>query len=191
MRPTPNPNFRRVDAQILDYNGNPIVTLSTIVGLSDRRRMMRSTAGFSEFIEVLVAMTVMAVMAVMAWQGVDGIVRARDANQGRLQQTLRLNRASGEREQDLGSIQESGWCRRSNWRSRRASTVRLTRRAEGGLQVVAWALGADATSSSWWRWASPIVTTVGDLQDSWLRTQQFQGGEPGQLLHAGALWLGR
>ena len=61
------------------------------------------------------------------------------------------------------------------------STVRLTRRAEGGLQVVAWALRPDGTASSWWRWASPIVTTVGELQDSWLRTQQFQGGEPGQL----------
>ena len=32
VRPTPNPNFRRVDAQIVDDNGNPIVTLSTIVG---------------------------------------------------------------------------------------------------------------------------------------------------------------
>ena len=51
---------------------------------------MRNAAGFT-LIEVLVAMTVMAVMAMMAWQGVDGIVRARDANQSRLEQTLRLN----------------------------------------------------------------------------------------------------
>ncbi|MEP7056248.1 MAG: type II secretion system minor pseudopilin GspI [Caldimonas sp.] len=32
VRPTPNPNFRRVDAQIADESGNPILTLSTIVG---------------------------------------------------------------------------------------------------------------------------------------------------------------
>jgi len=32
VRPTPNPNFRRVDAQVLDDNGNPILTLSTIMG---------------------------------------------------------------------------------------------------------------------------------------------------------------
>ncbi len=32
VRPTPNPNFRRVDAQVADENGNPIVTLSTILG---------------------------------------------------------------------------------------------------------------------------------------------------------------
>jgi general secretion pathway protein I len=32
VRPTPNPNFRRVDAQIADADGNPILTLSTILG---------------------------------------------------------------------------------------------------------------------------------------------------------------
>ncbi len=32
VRPTPNPNFRRVDAQILDENGNRILLLSTVVG---------------------------------------------------------------------------------------------------------------------------------------------------------------
>ena len=32
VRPTPNPNFRRVDAQIFDEGGNPILTLSTVIG---------------------------------------------------------------------------------------------------------------------------------------------------------------
>lgn len=32
VRPTPNPNFRRVDAQILDENGRTILLLSTIMG---------------------------------------------------------------------------------------------------------------------------------------------------------------
>jgi general secretion pathway protein I len=34
VRPTPNPNFRRVDARILDADGFQIVLLSTIVGRS-------------------------------------------------------------------------------------------------------------------------------------------------------------
>jgi general secretion pathway protein I len=34
VRPTPNPNFRRVDARILDADGRQIVLLSTIVGRS-------------------------------------------------------------------------------------------------------------------------------------------------------------
>ena len=32
VRPTPNPNFRRVDARIADEAGNPILTISTILG---------------------------------------------------------------------------------------------------------------------------------------------------------------
>jgi general secretion pathway protein I len=32
VRPTPNPNFRRVDAQMLDDQGRQILLLSTIVG---------------------------------------------------------------------------------------------------------------------------------------------------------------
>jgi general secretion pathway protein I len=32
IRPTPNPNFRRVDAQIANENDNPVLTISTIKG---------------------------------------------------------------------------------------------------------------------------------------------------------------
>jgi general secretion pathway protein I len=31
-RPTPNPNFRRVDAVMLDAGGTPLLTLSTVLG---------------------------------------------------------------------------------------------------------------------------------------------------------------
>ena len=31
-RPTPNPNFRRVDAIVKDDNGRPLLTLSTVLG---------------------------------------------------------------------------------------------------------------------------------------------------------------
>lgn len=31
-RPTPNPSFRRVDAQVSNADGQPMVTLSTVVG---------------------------------------------------------------------------------------------------------------------------------------------------------------
>ena len=43
----------------------------------------------------------------MAWQGVDGIVRARDSNQERLEQTLRLETVIAQWEQDLASLQET------------------------------------------------------------------------------------
>ena len=71
-----------------------------------RAARRRGATGFT-LVEVLVAMVVMAIMAVMAWQGVDGIVRTRDASQARLEQTLRLNTVMAQWEQDLASMQVS------------------------------------------------------------------------------------
>jgi general secretion pathway protein J len=133
--------------------------------------------GFT-LIEVLVAVVVMAIMSLMAWQGVDGIVRARDANQLRLEQTLRLETVIAQWEQDLASLQQTTAVPALTCDG---STVRLTRRAEGGMQVVAWALRPDTSNAMWQRWAGPPVTTTTALQETWFRTQQFQGAEPGQL----------
>jgi len=133
--------------------------------------------GFT-LIEVLVAMVVMAIMSLMAWQGVDGIARTREANQVRLEQVLRLETVIAQWEQDLASIQETSAVPTL---SCDGQSVRLVRRAEGGLQVVVWALRPDTQASVWQRWAGPIVTTTRNLQESWFRTQQFQGNETGQL----------
>ena len=133
--------------------------------------------GFT-LIEVLVAMVVMAIMSLMAWQGVDGIARTRESNQLRLEQVLRLETVIAQWEQDLASIQDKSGVPTL---SCDGQSVRLVRRAEGGLQVVVWALRPDAQASVWQRWAGPIVTTTRNLQESWLRTQQFQGSEGGQL----------
>jgi general secretion pathway protein J len=82
-------------------------------------------------------------------------------------------------EQDLASIQETSAVPTI---SCDGQSVRIVRRAEGGLQVVVWALRPDAqTASVWQRWAGPVVTTTRNLQESWFRTQQFQGSETGQL----------
>jgi len=123
-------------------------------------------------------MVVMAIMSLMAWQGVDGIVRTREANQVRLEQVLRLETVMAQWEQDLASIQDTMAVPTI---SCDGQSVRLVRRTEGGLQVVAWSLRPDGQSSTWQRWGGPAVTTTHNLQESWLRTQQFQGNETGQL----------
>ena len=133
--------------------------------------------GFT-LIEVLVALVVMAIMSLMAWQGVDGIVRSRDSNQVRLEQTLRLQTVISQWEQDLAAIQESSAVPAL---SCDGQSVRLTRRTDSGLQVVMWSLRPDTAGSTWERWAGPPVTTTTALQDSWLRSQQFQDNEPGMV----------
>ncbi|MEP6875931.1 MAG: prepilin-type N-terminal cleavage/methylation domain-containing protein [Burkholderiales bacterium] len=135
--------------------------------------------GFT-LVEVLVAMVIMAIMAVMAWQGVDGIVRTRNASQQRLETTLRLNTVIAQWDQDLASLQPAGGVKKQIECT--GSTVRLTRRTPDGMQVVVWTLRPAADSTfTWERWAGPAVTTSGALNDSWLRSQQLQGNEPGSL----------
>lgn len=137
----------------------------------------RRDVGFT-LVEVLVALLVMALMAAMAWQGVDGIVRSRDASQRRLETTLRLNTVIAQWEQDLASLQDTSNVPALSFDG---ATLRLTRRVPQGIQLVAWALRNDGTGAIWQRWASPALTTRAELQDTWLRSQQFQGQEPGQL----------
>jgi general secretion pathway protein J len=66
----------------------------------------RTHRGFT-LVEVMVALLVMALMAGMAWQGVDGIVRARDASQTRLNRVLLLNTVLAQWDYDLASVQQT------------------------------------------------------------------------------------
>jgi len=141
----------------------------------------QASRGFT-LVEVLVAMLIMAVLAVMAWQGVDGIVRTRDASEARLEQSLRLNTVLAQWEHDLASVQDTPAAPSFAFDG---ASLRLTRRADGGVQLVVWSLrpaaeGAQA-GGDWLRWASPATTSRMELQQAWLRSQQFQGREAGQL----------
>lgn len=130
--------------------------------------------GFT-LVEVLVALAAMALLAAMAWQGVDGIVRVRDASQQRLERSLQLNSVLAQWEHDLAAVQESAATPALDFDG---ATLRLTRRAAGGLQLVAWSL---RPGGAWQRWAGPVVESEGALQESWLRSQQLLGNEAGQL----------
>ena len=143
-------------------------------------RTMRHGRGFT-LIEVLVAMTIMAILAVMAWQGVDGIMRTRNASQARLDQTLRLGTVIAQWERDLAALQETSAL--PSALAFDGASVRLTRRAERGMQLVVWSLrpGAGGGAGVLQRWAGPPVTGVDELQEMWMRSQQFQGNEPGQV----------
>ncbi len=141
--------------------------------------------GFT-LVEVLVALSIMATLAVMGWQGIDGIVRTRDASQARLDHTLRLGTVLAQWEQDLASLQQTDAVPALSYDGK---TLRLTRRTDDGVQLVAWSLtptaGAAQTdaggSSPCMRWAGPSVNGSVALQDSWLRSQLLQSNDPGLL----------
>ncbi|HYN59319.1 MAG TPA: prepilin-type N-terminal cleavage/methylation domain-containing protein [Rubrivivax sp.] len=130
--------------------------------------------GFT-LVEVLVALLIMAVISTMAWQGIDGIVRARDISQAQMERTLRLNTVIAQWEQDLMSVHDTVAVPPLAFDG---STLRLVRATPAGVQMVAWAL----QGTSWRRWTGPVVTRVDELQESWMRSQQLLGNEQGQLL---------
>jgi len=140
------------------------------------------SAGFT-LVEVLVALLIMAVLSTMAWQGVDGMVRARDASQEAAERTLRLTTVMAQWEQDLASIYDSPSAPAIAFDG---ANLRLTRSTPQGAQVVVWSL----REGVWRRWASPSVTRAFELQQAWLMSQQLIGTEDQQvrLLDGATQW---
>ncbi|MEO7245767.1 MAG: prepilin-type N-terminal cleavage/methylation domain-containing protein [Rubrivivax sp.] len=129
--------------------------------------------GFT-LVELLVALFIMAVLAGLAWQGVDGMLRTRTATQESIDRSAREATVLGQWEQDLNALYGGDTVPPLQFDGR---TLRLTRSAIGGVQVVAWAVHDGA----WWRWASPVTTRTGELQQQWLASQQLLANAPGQL----------
>ncbi|MCI1190435.1 prepilin-type N-terminal cleavage/methylation domain-containing protein [Calidifontimicrobium sp. SYSU G02091] len=129
--------------------------------------------GFT-LVEVLVALVVMAVLSALAWRGVDGMARAREVNAEQTQRMLRLDTVLAQWAHDLQAVREVGVVPALAFDG---ASLRLVRDAGDGVQLVVWALRGTTLT----RWASPVVTRVGELQDSWLRSLQLLGNEPGQL----------
>ena len=143
---------------------------------AQRAASWRRSTGFT-LVEVLVALLVMAILAGLAWQALDGVVRARDDSQGRIDRTVRLATVLTQWEQDLQAVHDTEAVPALAFDGQ---TLRLTRRSDGGVQFVAWAV----RNNQWQRWAGPTLANTGELQEAWLRSQQLLGTEPGTVLLA-------
>ena len=137
-------------------------------------RIARSMQTGFTLVEVLVALTIMAVLSTMAWQGIDAMARTRAASNAAVERTLRVQTALAQWERDLQLLQNTRAVPALRFDGAR---LVLTREAEGGVQLVVWSI----RDGAWWRWASPSVTRIAELQEHWLRAQQLLGNEPGTL----------
>ena len=117
----------------------------------------QAARGFT-LVEVLVALVVMAIMAGMAWRGIDALVKSREIAQARLAQTARLQTVLAQWEVDLRALQDSHSAVQPL--AFDGGNLVLTRQAPAGLQVVVWSL----REGSLWRWESPALRTVQDLE---------------------------
>lgn len=138
-----------------------------------RRGDPRRGAGFT-LVEVLVALFLMSVLAGLAWQGLDGVLRARETSRETIDRTTRLATVLTQWEQDLQALHDTEVVPALHFDGQ---SLRLTRRVEGGIALVVWSVRRGV----WQRWAGPALQRSGVLQQLWLGSQQFQGAEPGQL----------
>jgi general secretion pathway protein J len=129
--------------------------------------------GFT-LIEVMVSLMILSVMAIMAWRGLDGIVRARDITEGSVKRTLRVQSVMAQWQADMRSVIDLRVVPALQFDG---SALRLTRRYQGGVQVVVWAL----RNGRWVRWAGAPVASVGPIKDQWEVTKQIRGTEESSL----------
>ena len=143
-----------------------------------RRNTHRRSAGFT-LVEVLVALLAMAVLSGFAWQALDGMLRTRDAGRLAVDRTTRLATVLTQWEQDLQAVTDTSVVPPLAFDGQ---TLRLTRRVEGGVALVAWSVRGGV----WQRFAGPAQVRGGELMETWLRSQQMMGNEAGQVTVAEA-----
>ena len=136
-------------------------------------RMPKAQRGFT-LVEVLVALVIMAILAGFAWQGLDAVLRARQASREVVDRATRLATVLMQWEQDLQAVHDTIVVPPIGFDGQ---SLRLTRRVDGGVALVVWAVRGGV----WQRWAGPATQRVAVLQQAWLASQQFMGNEPGQL----------
>jgi len=114
----------------------------------------------------MVALFIMALMSAMAWRGIDGLVNARAGAREASRATLAMSTVMTQWEADLSHIQQSTAAPGLTFDG---ATVRMTRNAAAGMQLVVWTL----QGNRFMRWASPPVTRIDELQEWWMRSQQW------------------
>lgn len=149
----------------------------------------RKARGFT-LIEVLVALVGLALMAGLSWRGLDGMMRAREASQFRVDEVAVVQTALAQWRADLDATTTlPGWRERHGveWDGRvlrilRRSTTPQADGSDAGLWVVGWTLRNDARPQ-WLRWQSAPVRDRAGLEKAWQEAAQW-GQNAGTALRA-------
>ena len=136
-------------------------------------RACRAARGFT-LIEVVVALVVMAVMSVMAWRAVSALTTSRERNEVAMDRAETLQTLIRQWELDLREVQKSDVFDALTFDG---ATLRITRRRETGLQLVAWQLKEGRLA----RWESQTLNNADALRDAWFRSQQLNAKEMREL----------
>jgi general secretion pathway protein J len=130
---------------------------------------VRRAHGFT-LVELLVALFAMALLAVMSWRGLDGMTRAQAATAIRADEVLTLQVGLAQWSADLDAVMQIPGASALDWNGR---VLRMTRRDTtnpmSGVLVAAWTL----RGGQWLRWQSPPLTTRGQLDQAWLKADQW------------------
>ncbi|MFX1679710.1 prepilin-type N-terminal cleavage/methylation domain-containing protein [Mitsuaria sp. CC2] len=133
----------------------------------------RAARGFT-LIEVVVALVVMAIMSVMAWRAVSALTTSRERNEAAMDRAETLQTLIRQWELDLREVQKSDVFDALTFDG---ATLRVTRRRETGLQLVAWQLKEGRLA----RWESQTLNSADALRDAWFRSQQLSAKEMREL----------
>lgn len=142
--------------------------------LSKSLRAHQTSLGFT-LIEVMVSLMILSVVSLMAWKGLDGIVRARDITEGSVQRSLRVQSVMSQWQADLHNVIDLKVVPALEFNG---AMLRMTRRYQGGAQVVVWTL----RQGQWLRWAGKPVVSVGLLMDQWAQSSLVEQGQRGVLV---------
>jgi general secretion pathway protein J len=116
----------------------------------------------------------MAVLAAMAFRGIDALAHARDGAQGATDRTLKLNSGMSQFEYDMSQMIDTEVVYPLDFHG---STLRITRRTPAGVVLVVWTM----QDGRWQRWASQPLVRIVDLQDIWMRSQQWSSISDGAV----------